>query len=109
MTIEPHHNLTITLMRRNQFSALRLRGSVPRRIVRPRHIHRADRAKVAPPLNHCRRDTGLADPRRVDGWQHTDAWPFAFQSTSASSDPYGPAGATPIPTGVTGTRLDTWA
>jgi len=40
MGIFPTHNLTVTLIRRAQFSDLRLRGSVPRRVVpMTREVH----------------------------------------------------------------------
>jgi hypothetical protein len=54
MRISPHHNLTITILRRNRFSDLRLRAASPRRVVRADHVHAADRARLAPPIDHCR-------------------------------------------------------
>lgn len=99
MSIAPHGNLTITLLHRNQFSTLRLPGSVPRRVVRPRHVHLADRARVAPPAEHCRRGADLADVRHVNGWPYDVAGPFDADTATA----------TPLPPAGPGARIDIWA
>lgn len=45
MRIEPHANLTITLLRRNAYGDLRFRGSGTPSL----HVSFADRLRVAPP------------------------------------------------------------
>ena len=109
MTIEPHRNLTITLLRRNQFSTLRLRGGAPRRVVRPRHVHTADRARLAPAVENCRRGHRFEPATRLDGWPHEDSWPYDGQSAGAPLEGYAPSGAATAPAVDLGGRLDLWA
>lgn len=116
MTSEPHQNLTITINRRNQFSTLRLAGSVPRRIVQARHVHMADRARVVPAVERSRRSfegsqrcVDRPEARRADGWPCDVAWPFDVATDSSHPATYGPTGAAPATTIAPTTSLDVWA
>jgi hypothetical protein len=70
MRIEPHRNLTVTLIRRNQFSTLRYAASVPRRPI-AQVMHLAQRLKVCPPGSAT---AALAEGLRQD--QAPQAWPY---------------------------------
>ena len=84
MSTAPHNNLTITLLNRNNYSTLRLRGAVPRRVIRPRHVHLADRARIAPPTENCRRSAQPDTLVRLDGWPHEDVWAYDGQARQCS-------------------------
>ena len=85
MTTAPHNNLTITLLNRNNYSTLRLRGAVPRSVVRPQHVHLADRAGITPATENCRRTAQPGTLVRLDGWPHDDVWPYDGQARQCSS------------------------
>ena len=85
MTTAPHDNLTITLLNRNNYSTLRLRGATPRRVVRSRHVHMADRARIAPATENCRHSAQPEMPTRLDGWSPEDVWPYDGLARQCSS------------------------
>lgn len=88
MHVAPHANLTITLIRRNNFSDLRLRGATPRRIVQPRHVEAADAARVVP----------AAEPTRRD-WPHIRAFrPTAWPDDSTGGPGHHPDNRNVAPT-----------
>lgn len=119
MRIEPHANLTITLLHRHLFGSDRLAGSVPRREVPIDGLIQADRLRcpppcvpiTTPPSSTCPEVTVIrCEPHRPDAAagivtssQEQAASTLAPATYTASGDPAWPASAT------AGNLLDVWA